>query len=51
MGDTHKAMQYQRNLDTTETDKNITEILELKQEIDILLEQYKDTKVDDKVVQ
>lgn len=51
LGDTHKAMQYQRKLDRTETDKNITEILELKQEIDILLEQYKDTKVDDKVVQ
>ncbi|EJA6591163.1 GTP pyrophosphokinase family protein [Clostridioides difficile] len=51
LGDTHKAMQYQRKLDRTETDKNITEILELKQEIDILLDQYKDTKVDDKVVQ
>ena len=40
LGDTHKAIIYQRRLDKIDTERDITEILALKNEIDTLLEGY-----------
>ncbi|RDY24080.1 GTP pyrophosphokinase family protein [Romboutsia maritimum] len=44
VGDTHKALLYQRRLDRIDNERDITEILNLKKEIDDLLEQYKNPK-------
>lgn len=40
LGDTHKALVYQRRLDKIDTERDIAEILHLKKEIDNLLEKY-----------
>ncbi|HSQ89537.1 GTP pyrophosphokinase family protein [Romboutsia sp.] len=40
LGDTHKALVYQRRLDKIDNERDIAEILYLKKEIDTLLEQY-----------
>ncbi|MCU9812240.1 GTP pyrophosphokinase [Paraclostridium sp. AKS81] len=40
LGETHKAIVYQRRLDRIDTERDITEILALKNEIDTLLEGY-----------
>lgn len=40
LGDTHKALVYQRRLDKIDTERDIAEILHLKKEIDYLLEKY-----------
>jgi putative GTP pyrophosphokinase len=48
LGETHKAMQYQRRLDKTQQEHDITYILELKREIDRLLEQYRIDGIDGK---
>lgn len=40
LGDTHKALVYQRRLDKIDTERDIAEILHLKKEIDHLLEKY-----------
>ena len=45
-GETHKAIKYQRRLDKIDNERDITEILQLKKEIDSLLQEYKN-KVDD----
>ena len=44
LGDTHKAIIYQRRLDKIDNEEDITEIIKLKREIDDLLEVYKDTR-------
>lgn len=49
LGETHKAMQYQIRLDNTQQDNDIGTILELKGEIDKLLEQYRIDGVDGKI--
>ncbi len=41
VGETHKAILYQRRLDNIDTERDITEILQLKKEIDDLLQTYK----------
>ena len=46
VGETHKAIKYQRRLDKIDNERDITEILQLKKEIDSLLQEYKN-KVDD----
>ena len=46
VGETHKAIKYQRRLDKIDNERDITEILQLKKEIDSLLHEYKN-KVDD----
>ncbi len=46
VGETHKAIMYQRRLDKVDNEKDITEILQLKKEVDSLLQEYKN-KVDD----
>ena len=40
LGETHKALLYQRRLDKIDNERDIAEILHLKKEIDKLLEQY-----------
>ena len=40
LGDTHKALVYQRRLDKIDTERDIAEILHLKKDIDNLLEKY-----------
>jgi putative GTP pyrophosphokinase len=40
VGQTHKAIIYQRRLDKIDNEKDITEIISLKNEIDTLLEGY-----------
>ncbi len=40
VGETHKAILYQRRLDRIDTERDITEILSLKKEIDNLLQLY-----------
>ena len=49
VGETHKAIKYQRRLDKIDNERDITEILQLKKEIDSLLQEYKN-KVDDQAV-
>ena len=44
LGDTNKAIIYQRRLDKIDNEEDITEIIKLKREIDDLLEVYKDTR-------
>ncbi|MGL5693148.1 MAG: GTP pyrophosphokinase [Peptostreptococcaceae bacterium] len=44
LGDTHKAIIYQRRLDKIDNEEDITEIIRLKREIEDLLEVYKDTR-------
>lgn len=44
VGETHKAILYQRRLDKIDNERDISEIISLKQEIDRILEQYKNTK-------
>ncbi|MGL5348643.1 MAG: GTP pyrophosphokinase [Peptostreptococcaceae bacterium] len=44
VGETHKAILYQRRLDKIDNERDITEIIHLKKEIDLLLEQYKTKK-------
>ena len=44
VGETHKAILYQRRLDKIDNERDITEIIHLKKEIDTLLEQYKTKK-------
>ena len=44
LGDTHKAIIYQRRLDKIDNEEDITEIIKLKREIDDLLEVYKETR-------
>lgn len=44
VGDTHKAILFQRRLDKIDNEKDITEIIQLKKEIDELLQEYKKTK-------
>ncbi len=41
VGETHKAIIYQRRLDKVDNERDITEILQLKKEIDSLLQGYK----------
>jgi putative GTP pyrophosphokinase len=41
VGETHKAIIYQRRLDKVDNERDITEIIQLKKEIDSLLEEYK----------
>ena len=41
VGETHKAIIYQRRLDKVDNERDITEILQLKKEIDSLLQEYK----------
>lgn len=41
LGETHKAILYQRRLDKIDNERDITEIINLKKEIDGLLQQYK----------
>ncbi|MGL4913515.1 MAG: GTP pyrophosphokinase [Romboutsia sp.] len=41
VGDTHKALLFQRRLDKIDNEKDITEIIQLKREIDELLQDYK----------
>ncbi|GAA3648595.1 GTP pyrophosphokinase [Asaccharospora irregularis] len=48
LGDTRKAIIYQRRLDKIDTERDVTEILSLKKDIDDLLEQYKRTGKDDR---
>lgn len=43
VGDTHKAILFQRRLDKIDNEKDITEIIHLKKEIDDLLQEYKKT--------
>ena len=47
VGDTHKALLYQRRLDKIDNERDISEILSLKKEIDTLLQQYKNPKKND----
>lgn len=42
LGDTHKALVYQRKLDKIDNERDIAQILYLKKEIDNLLQQYND---------
>lgn len=44
VGDTHRAILYQRRLDKIDNERDITEIIQLKREIDDLLQEYKNTK-------
>ncbi|RDY25434.1 GTP pyrophosphokinase family protein [Romboutsia weinsteinii] len=44
VGNTQRAIMYQRRLDKIDTEKDITEILHLKREIDDLLQEYKNPK-------
>ena len=46
IGETHEAIKYQRRLDKVDNERDITEILQLRKEIDLLLQEYKN-KVDD----
>ncbi|MEG0843188.1 MAG: GTP pyrophosphokinase family protein [Romboutsia sp.] len=44
VGDTHRAILYQRRLDKIDNERDVTEILQLKREVDNLLQEYKNTK-------
>jgi putative GTP pyrophosphokinase len=44
LGDTNRAIIYQRRLDKIDNEEDITEIIKLKREIDDLLEEYKDSR-------
>ena len=44
LGETQKAIIYQRRLDKIDNEEDITEIIRLKREIDDLLEVYKNTR-------
>jgi putative GTP pyrophosphokinase len=41
VGDTHRALIFQRRLDKIDNEKDISEIIQLKKEIDELLQKYK----------
>ena len=41
VGETHKAIIYQRRLDKIDNEKDVADIIDLKEEIDVLLQQYK----------
>ncbi|MDR0880106.1 MAG: GTP pyrophosphokinase family protein [Clostridioides sp.] len=41
LGETNKAMLYQRKLDLSQNDHEMKEVLELKAELDVLLDQYR----------
>ena len=45
VGETHKAIKYQRRLDKIDNERDITEILQLKKEIDSLLQEYKNINI------
>lgn len=47
IGDTRRAILYQRRLDKIDNERDITEILNLKKEIDEILGEYKSTRRDD----
>ena len=44
LGDTNRAIIYQRRLDKIDNEEDITEIIKLKREIDDLLEEYNDSR-------
>ncbi|MGL5331072.1 MAG: GTP pyrophosphokinase [Peptostreptococcaceae bacterium] len=44
LGDTHKAIVYQRRLDKIDNEEDITEIIRLKREIEDLLEVYRNSR-------
>lgn len=44
VGEIHKAILYQRRLDKIDEERDITEIIHLKREIENLLEEYKDIR-------
>ncbi len=47
LGETHKALVYQRRLDKIDNERDIAEILHLKREIDNLLQQYNSNNKND----
>lgn len=47
LGETHKALVYQRRLDKIDNERDIAEIIHLKREIDNLLQQYNSNKKND----
>lgn len=47
LGETHKALVYQRRLDKIDNERDIAEIIHLKREIDNLLQQYSSNNKND----
>ncbi len=47
LGETHKALVYQRRLDKIDNERDIAEIIHLKREIDNLLQQYNSNNKND----
>ncbi|MGL5311776.1 MAG: GTP pyrophosphokinase [Peptostreptococcaceae bacterium] len=48
VGETHKAILYQRRLDKIDTERDLSEIMQLKKEIEAILEQYKNNNKSDR---
>ena len=47
LGEISRAINYQRRLDRIDSQKDIKEIVALKEEIEVILQNYKNTKIDD----
>ena len=46
VGETHKAIKYQRRLDKIDSERDIDEIVALKEEIDYILEDFKTHRIE-----
>ena len=47
LGEISSALKYQRRLDKIDSERDIDEIVALKEEIEVILQNYKNTKIDD----